>query len=65
MARSKKPEALLMEHHLRIPVTEDQRNVIMSAVSDEPSGFAAWARVVLLEAAKKKLEKQSRNSQKP
>ena len=60
MARTKKDPALLMEHHLRIPVTAEQRRMILDAVSDEPSGFAAWARAVLLEAAKKKLEKQSK-----
>jgi hypothetical protein len=32
----------------------------MDAVSDEPSGFAAWARTVLLDAAKKKLERKAK-----
>jgi hypothetical protein len=59
MPRSKKPKALRLSFDLRIPVTAEQRKVIMNAVSDEPTGFAAWARTVLLEAAKKKSEMQS------
>lgn len=60
MPRHKKDPALRLNFDLRIPVTADQRELIMRAVSDEPTGFAAWARTVLLEAAKKKLEKQSK-----
>ena len=58
MARSKKPKALKLGNDLRIPVTPEQRRVIMEAVADEPNGFAAWARVVLVEAAMKKLDKK-------
>jgi hypothetical protein len=60
MPRHKKDPALRLTFDLRIPVTADQRELIMKAVSDEANGFAAWARAVLLEAAKKKLEKQSK-----
>jgi len=44
-----------MDTDLRIPVTAEQKVLIMAAIADEPSGFAAWARHVLLEAAKKRL----------
>lgn len=40
-----------MSVDLRIPVTQEQKQVIMDAVADDPEGFAAWARQILLEAA--------------
>jgi len=40
-----------MNVDLRIPVTPDQKQTIMDAIADEPDGFAAWARDVLLKAA--------------
>jgi hypothetical protein len=40
-----------MSIDLRIPVTADQKKRIMDAIADEPNGFAAWARAVLLRAA--------------
>jgi hypothetical protein len=43
-----------MDIDLRIPVTADQKRRIMEAVADEPGGFAAWAREVLLRAAQEK-----------
>ena len=43
-----------MNIDLRIPVTADQKRRIMEAVADEPGGFAAWAREVLLRAAQAK-----------
>jgi hypothetical protein len=43
-----------MSIDLRIPVTADQKRRIMEAVADEPDGFAAWAREVLLKAAQEK-----------
>jgi hypothetical protein len=60
MARKPKDPALKMNTHLRIPVTDSQYQLIMAAVADEQAGFAAWGRTVLLEAAKKKIEKQSK-----
>lgn len=53
-----------METHLRVPVTADQKQIIMDAIADEPDGFAAWARAVLLEAARKKSEGKKRTSKK-
>jgi hypothetical protein len=43
-----------MNIDLRIPVTAEQKQRIMEAVADEPDGFAAWAREVLLRAAQAK-----------
>lgn len=46
-----------MDVYLRIPVTSEQKQTIQDATGDEPEGMAAWARAVLLEAARKKLAK--------
>jgi hypothetical protein len=40
---------------LRIPVTPEQKEIIFEATADEPDGMAAWARAVLLRAARAKL----------
>jgi hypothetical protein len=48
-----------MDADLRIPVTSEQKQLIVQATSDEPEGMAAWARGVLLQAARKKLERGS------
>jgi hypothetical protein len=44
-----------MDTDLRIPMTSEQKTLVMDATKDEPEGMAAWARAVLLAAAKKKL----------
>jgi hypothetical protein len=46
-----------MSIDLRIPVTAGQKAKIMAAVADEPAGFAAWARGVLLRAAESRQAK--------
>ena len=43
-----------MSTHLRIPVTDEQKRTIMAASTEEPAGFAAWARAILLRAAREK-----------
>jgi hypothetical protein len=48
-----------MDTDLRVPVTAEQKAVIMEAVADEPEGFAQWARELLLAAARRKLAKVS------
>ncbi len=58
MARPRKAGKLRLEIDLRVPVTADQKALIAKATADEPEGFAAWARAILLEAARKKLLKQ-------
>jgi hypothetical protein len=57
MARPPKDPRLRMDTDLRIPVTSEQKKFITDAASDEPNGFAAWARNVLLQAAKNRGKK--------
>jgi hypothetical protein len=47
-----------MRTHLRIPVTDEQKGLIDQATADEPEGMAAWARAILLAAARRKLNRQ-------
>jgi hypothetical protein len=44
-----------MDTDLRIPVTAEQKALIAEATKDEPEGMAAWARTILLEAARKRV----------
>jgi hypothetical protein len=44
-----------MDTDLRIPVTSEQKALILEATSDEPDGMASWVRGVVLEAAKRKI----------
>src|SRR5947209_3580994 len=53
MGRPRKAGQLLMDAYLRIPVTGEQKQIIMKATGDEPEGMSARARSVLLEAAKR------------
>jgi hypothetical protein len=59
MARPRKDGRLLMDTDLRIPMTTEQKALISEATSGEPEGMAAWARAVLLEAAKRKIAKSA------
>jgi hypothetical protein len=65
MGRPRKYGELRMDIHLRIPVTEEQKALIDRAAADEPEGMAAWARTLLLGAAKRKVakDKGSRRSE--
>ena len=47
-----------MNTDLRIPVTSEQKALIQQATAGEPEGMAAWARSVLLRAAKEKMATQ-------
>jgi hypothetical protein len=58
MARPKKDPALRMDTDVRIPVTAEQKAVLVQATADDPAGLAAWARQVLLEAAKRRIFKR-------
>ena len=60
MARPRKAGKLRMDTDLRIPVTSEQKKLITDATSDEPEGMAAWARTVLLEAARRKVARSKR-----
>ena len=53
MGRPRKSGRLLMDTDLRIPLTSEQKTLIQKATANVPEGMAAWARTVLLEAAKK------------
>ena len=47
-----------MAIHLRIPVTDEQKALIDRVTADEPEGMAAWARAILLSAARRKLSRR-------
>jgi hypothetical protein len=47
-----------MDTDLRIPLTSEQKARIVEATKDEPEGMAAWARAILLDAAKQKLARR-------
>jgi hypothetical protein len=57
MARPRKYGDLRMDTDLRIPLTSEQKAIITEAAAGEPEGMAAWARALLLGAAKRKLAK--------
>jgi hypothetical protein len=57
MARPRKEGRLRMDTDLRIPLTSEQKALIDEATADEPEGKAAWARALLLAAARRKLAK--------
>ena len=46
-----------MDTDLRIPMTSEQKQIVSQATADEPEGMAAWARAILLRAAKDRLAK--------
>jgi hypothetical protein len=55
MTRPRKESHLRLDVVLRVPVTKEQKALIDKAIVDEPEGFAAWARRILLDAARKRL----------
>lgn len=57
MGKRLKPDHLRMDTDLRIPVTSEQKALIAQATDDEPEGMAAWARAILLDAARRKVSK--------
>lgn len=60
MKRRLKPDHLRMDTDLRIPVTAEQKALIVEATRDEPEGMAAWARAVLLQVARRKSERAAK-----
>jgi hypothetical protein len=62
MARPRKYGELPMDTDLRIPLTSEQKALLDEATADEPEGKAAWARVILLDAARRKLAKSRSDS---
>ena len=57
MPRPRKDDRLRMDTDLRIPLTSEQKALIAEATKDEPEGMAAWARAILLDAARKRVAK--------
>jgi len=55
MARPKKDPAQRKNYHLRVPITDAQHELIEEAAKLGGQDKAAWARSVLLEAAKRKI----------
>jgi hypothetical protein len=62
MARPRKHGRLRMDTDLRIPLTSEQKALIDQATANEPEGKAAWARAILLEAAKQQIAKAKKTS---
>jgi hypothetical protein len=44
-----------MDTDLRIPMTSEQKALIVQATADEPEGMAAWARAILLTEARRRV----------
>ena len=61
MGRPLKDPRLRMNTDVRVPVTDEQKQLLLDATADEPAGLAAWARMVLLEAASRKVAKREGN----
>ena len=62
MARPPKNGLMRMDRDIRIPVTSEQKALIVQATGDEPEGMAAWARAVLVQAARKKIARAAERS---
>jgi hypothetical protein len=59
MGRPRKYGDQPMDIDVRIPVTREQHALMREATADEPEGMAAWARALLLGAARRKLAKKN------
>lgn len=59
MGRPRKFGDLPLDTDLRIPVTSEQRNLIVEATRDLPEGMAGWARALLLAAARRRVAKRN------
>jgi uncharacterized protein (DUF1778 family) len=57
MARPKKNRDSLLDAELRIRVTAEQHKLIMKAVELEQSDMSAWARPILIKAAKDQIDR--------
>jgi hypothetical protein len=57
MGRPRKAGELRMDTDMRIPLTSEQKALIDEATADQAEGKAAWARAILLAAARRKVEK--------
>jgi hypothetical protein len=57
MPRPPKDPKLVMRYDLRIPLTDDQKELVHKAAHTEQIDVATWARPILLKAAEKSLKK--------
>jgi hypothetical protein len=64
MARPPKDPAMRMSEDLRIPVTAEQKRVIVEAATASQLDMAAWARGVLLSAAHPKADRSPQQRRK-
>jgi hypothetical protein len=62
MARPPKFGRLRLDTDIRIPLTSEQKALIVEATRGEPEGMAAWVRAVVLVAAKRKLTKREKDN---
>lgn len=62
MARPKKDKKDRKDIDLRIPVTEDQKRLIVEAANLDGLDMAGWARTLLLRAAKLRHDKEARGA---
>jgi len=64
MARPKKDSQLLMNIPLRIMLTLDQRELIEQAAKTDGMDMTAWARPILLQAARARVERPPEQTRK-
>lgn len=55
MPRPRKNPEDRKSYHLRVPLTQAQHALIVEATAGESEGMAAWARSILMDAAKHKV----------
>jgi hypothetical protein len=56
MARPLKPKSERKDSDLRIPVTAQQKDVVLRAAKSANLDMAAWARAILLKEAQKQIK---------
>jgi uncharacterized protein (DUF1778 family) len=61
MARQRKNPEDRKDYHLRVPLARGQRALIEEAAKLEGTDKAAWARVLLLTAAKRSIAKSKKD----
>ena len=61
MGRPKKDKSLLKNRYLRIMLTAEQDELIRKAATLEGIEITAWARPMLVEAARERIAKAERN----
>jgi hypothetical protein len=59
MARPKKDPEDRKDYHLRVPLTTAQHALIEEAVKLDDADKASWARAILLEAAKRRIGRET------